>query len=432
MYAESRGPLRPQRLDPACQVVVRLARGREARAVLQAAAGEGRLPARRGALLRLLASPGLLGLEPVFGDAPRGGDPFRRLALAAVREPEPALAGLAVLRFRSRREAGEACRRACADPLVEHAYVLPERRPLAARARAGADPLVNRQWGLRAIELFSAERAAGFPDPGAVRVAVVDSGVDSGHPDLEGVFAEERSFTGGPLRDQSGHGTHVCGILGARVNNRRGVRGILRGGRLLSLKALDPYSGPGYYRALRHAADSGARVLNLSLGGGPDPTEETLVRRAIRRGVVVVAAMGNEKEEGNPPSHPAAIPGVIAVGASTETDGIASFSSTGRHIDLVAPGVNVLSTVPTYPTSLAEGTDYEAWPGTSMAAPHVAAAAALCLARRPDASVAEVRRALVRGADRVPGQRGFDATFGHGRLNLRRALERMRARSSRR
>jgi hypothetical protein len=409
---------------------VKLARTREARGVLHAAAAEGRLPTRPGPLARLLASRRVLSLEPVFGAAPpRGADPFRRVAVAAGSESEAALAGLAVITLASRREAKAACRRACRDPLVEHAYVLPERRLLAVRGRRDSDPLLNRQWGLRAIELFPAERATGFPDPGEIRVAVVDSGVDSGHPDLEGVFLEEQSFTSGPLRDTSGHGTHVCGILAARTNNRRGVRGILRSGRLLSLKALDPYSGAGYYRALRHATDRGARVLNLSLGGEPDPTEELLVRRAIRQGVVVVAAMGNEKEEGNPRSHPAAIAGVIAVGASTETDGIARFSNTGRHIDLVAPGVNVLSTVPTYPTSLAEGTDYEAWPGTSMAAPHAAAAAALCLALRPEASVAEVRRALVRGADRVPGQRGFSATFGHGRLNLRRALERMRART---
>ena len=134
----------------------------------------------------------------------------------------------------------------------------------------------------------------------------------------------------------------------------------------MSLKALDPYSGPGYYRALRHATDSGANVINLSIGGGHDPTEETLVRRALRSGVVV-AAMGDEKKEGNATSYPAALDGVIAVGASDEADRVADFSCTGRHIALLAPGVNVLSTVPHYRTTEADGTDYEAWPGTSMA-----------------------------------------------------------------
>ena len=303
--------------------------------------------------------------------------------------------------------------------------MIPPRHSLAARRRARRarpDPMLNRQWGLSAIQLFQAERARGFPSRVDVVVAVIDSGVDSGHPDLAGVFVEEKSFTSGRLRDTSGHGTHVSGTIGALCNNGRGVRGVLRSARIMSLKALDPYSGPGYYRALRHATDEGARVINLSLGGDHDPTEAALVLRAIRRGVVVVAAMGNEKLEGNPTSYPAALTGVIAVGASDEADRVADFSCTGRHIDLLAPGVSVLSTVPTYPSRLADGEDYEAWPGTSMASPHVAAVAALLLARRPSATVAQVRRALTRGADKVPGQRGFDHTHGHGRLNVGGAL----------
>ena len=132
--------------------------------------------------------------------------------------------------------------------------------------------------------------------------------------------------------------------------------------------------------------------------------------------------MGNEKQEGNSKSYPAAIANVIAVGATDETDSIALFSCTGTHIDLVAPGVNIVSTVPTYPTSLADGTDYEAWPGTSMATPMVSAAAALLLAKKPDATPAQIRKALVKSADKVPGQTKFNATCGHGRLNIKKAL----------
>jgi len=412
---------------PETQVVVKLRQTREARGALHALAAEGRMPTGR-ALTRLAALEQRFPMEPLFPETlsqVHGVRGIRLLAAAAAGETEPELAGLNVISLPSPREAEKAREELAKDPLVELAYVIPPRHLLAARRRrprTRPDPLLNRQWGLAAIRLFQAEKLQGFPSSTDVVVAVIDSGVDANHPDLAGVLVEETSFTGGAKRDTSGHGTHVIGIIGAVANNGSGVRGILRSARIMSLKALDPYSGPGYYRALRHATDRGARVINLSLGGEHDPTEETLVRRAMRRGVVVVAAMGNEKLKGNPRSYPAAVPGVIAVGASDEADRVADFSCTGPHIDLLAPGVSVLSTVPTYPSGLADGTDYEAWPGTSMAAPHVAATAALLLARRPGATVAQVRRALVRGAHKVPGQRGFDHTHGHGRLDVPGAL----------
>jgi subtilisin family serine protease len=92
---------------------------------------------------------------------------------------------------------------------------------------------------------------------------------------------------------------------------------------------------------------------------------------------------------------------------------------------LVAPGVNILSTVPTYPVALANTTDYEAWPGTSMATPFVAATVALLLAKKSDATLAKIAQALHQGADKVSGQSGFDNSFGHGRLNVRRSLEKI-------
>lgn len=426
MYTTNPGPLRAQQSSAQSQIVVKLKRTREVRGVLRAAAAEGRMPSVRGALDRLLSGRNVLGIDPIFEDVfERGLQGFRRMARAAVRETDSRLAGLNVVSLPSRGHAMDACAKVLKDPLVEFAYVIPEKYPLARR-RAGPDPLANRQWGIAAVELFAAEADPGFPDASNVVVAVIDSGIDSRHPDLKGVVSEELNFTPSrQLKDIGGHGTHVAGTIAALTNNQRGVRGIVSSPNIMSLKALEPYDGPGYYRALRHATDNGAHVINLSLGGGKDPTEEILIKRAIRQGVTVVAAMGNDKLRGNPTSYPAAIAGVIAVGASTETDGIADFSQTGRHIDVVAPGVNILSTVPTYPSRLANGTGYEAWPGTSMATPHVAAAIALMRAKNPGASNAKLRRALVRSADKVPGQTRFSSTFGHGRLNIRKALERI-------
>ena len=144
---------------------------------------------------------------------------------------------------------------------------------------------------------------------------------------------------------------------------------------------------------------------------------------------------------GSPPSYPAAIPGVIAIGATDRIDRVASFSNAGNHISLSGPGVAIWSTLPTYPGQtgfeaefrngrLIPGeperreNDYAAWQGTSMASPHVAAAAALLLANKGRMSGAQVRTRLEETADKVPamGRADWHIDYGVGRLNLLRLL----------
>ncbi len=169
--------------------------------------------------------------------------------------------------------------------------------------------------------------------------------------------------------------------------------------------------------------DADVQVLNLSLVGRQTATEEKLIRRAIRNGTIVVCAMGNQGSSQR--VFPAAYRNVIAVGASTTSDGPWRKSNRGRHIDLVAPGLAIFSTTPRYRTSRARNRlyDSEGWDGTSMATAFVTGTVALCLAKNPLADLDEVRRALHEGADRVPGQDGFTSRFGWGRLNVRRTLE---------
>ena len=135
---------------------------------------------------------------------------------------------------------------------------------------------------------------------------------------------------------QDGHGTHVAGIIAATAGNGLGISGVC-GGRILALKVLprdgQEFDAPSYYRALRYVIGK-AQVLNLSLGGEKDPAEIDVLHDVIAAGVVVIAAMGNEHDEGNPTEYPAAIPEVCAVGATDELDKRAGFSNTGRHIDL--------------------------------------------------------------------------------------------------
>jgi subtilisin family serine protease len=165
-----------------------------------------------------------------------------------------------------------------------------------------------------------------------------------------------------------------------------------------------------------------AQVLNLSVGGEKDPAEIDVLRDVIDSGVTVVAAMGNEYEDGNPVEYPAAMPEVCAVGATDHLDRRAGFSNTGRHIDLVAPGVGILSTTPTYKYDDGQR-NYDSWDGTSMATPYVAGVAALVLAKNAGGTPAQVIRRLKTSADRVAGAKKGSPSYGAGRLNCDKALK---------
>ena len=307
---------------------------------------------------------------------------------------------------------------------VEYAFVPPVRRLFARRAKSSPDPLASRQWGHGAIRLGHARAKAGFKNATTITVAVVDSGIDTQHPDLKHVIAEYKNFLGGSNKDFVGHGTHVAGIIAATADNGLGISGVC-GAKILALKALprdgEEFDAPAYYRALRYVIGK-AEVLNLSLGGDEkDQAEIDILRDVIAAGVVVVAAMGNEYEEGNPTEYPAAIPQVCAVGATDELDKRAPFSNTGRHIDLVAPGVDIISTTPTYTYDDGER-EFDAWDGTSMATPYVAGVAALLLAKSPELTPAQVIRKLKSSADRVAGAKKGSVAYGAGRLNCEKAL----------
>jgi subtilisin family serine protease len=313
---------------------------------------------------------------------------------------------------------------------IEYAYVPQIKYPFPSRSRrrrARTDPLESRQWGHTAVKIREARARAGFKDAADVTVAIVDSGIDAGHPDLKRSLHSYVNFLSNEGdRDYQGHGTHVAGIIAAARNNRIGIAGLCAA-KIMALKGLPraghEWDASAYYRALAHPITHGAKVLNLSLGGGLDPGERDVIADLLDAGVVVVAAMGNEFKEGNPVEYPAAYPGVIAVGASDEVDRRASFSCTGAHIALVAPGERILSTTPRYPSELAQTTMYDSWPGTSMATPHVAAAAALLFAKSPALIPAQVRARLTATADRVPSQSVWpNREYGAGRLNIAAAL----------
>jgi hypothetical protein len=253
-----------------------------------------------------------------------------------------------------------------------------------------------------------------------VIVAVVDSG-SGPHPDLVENLLPGRSIIGtvetqdGRDIDASGHGTHVSGIIAAVANNGIGGSGVAPNAKILPIQVLDQ-AGQGDARdvaaGVRFAADNGARVINLSLGGATESSSLTqAITYANDKGVLVVAAAGNGGAA-DKPKWPASLDLTLAVTAVDQANNATSFDQRGDYIDLSAPGANIVST--------AKG-DYVTLSGTSMAAGFVAGAAALLFAAEPRVTNAQVRDILLRTATDI-GEPGRDVTFGAGLINMVAAL----------
>jgi subtilisin family serine protease len=217
-----------------------------------------------------------------------------------------------------------------------------------------------------------------------------------------------------PAGTSAFHGSLVAGIIGANSNNGQGVAGLDWNAKILPLRALDD-NGSGYTSdvasAVRYAADHGAKVINLSLGGSSsDAFLRQQIDYAISKGIIIVAAAGNSGC--NCLSYPANYPEVIAVGATNQSDGLATFSSYGTNLDLVAPGVNICSTswTQTNPTNLYSCS----FSGTSFASPIVAGIVSLMTARLPQATSDDVMRALSKTTTKLAAMGGAEKTLQYG------------------
>ena len=280
---------------------------------------------------------------------------------------------------------------------------------------AEADPLVTEQWGLTRIAAPDVWRAS---EGEAQILAVVDTGVDGSHPDLEGALVPGWSVDGtAPDVDALGHGTHVAGIAVARAGNAVGGAGVAPRASIMPIKVVGDdghgYSG-GVAQGILWAVEHGADVINISLVGlTPSDVVDAAIDEALSHDVVIVTAGGNHRQRGNPTIYPAAHPGVVAVAATRTSDATATFSSTGDWIDIAAPGVTILSTIP--------DNSYDTQSGTSMAAPHVAGAALLLRAARPDLTAHEVISTLLATASDL-GADGWDEEVGAGLIDVEAAV----------
>jgi subtilisin family serine protease len=327
----------------------------------------------------------------------------------------------------------------------------------AASSAPPNDPFVARQWYLsrdHALDTFDAAKQL-F----TVRVAVIDSGVELGHPELRNRVVAHRSFIGGTVADTIGHGTFVAGEIAAIADNSTGIAGLAPPARLVVAKVVrDDGTIPprAEARAIRWAVGQGARVINLSVGSTRDPSdpsvdgfsllEQSAIEYAVRHGALVVAAAGNGNDAPQKPwpyaSYPAAFPHVLGVGAYGRLGGVPSFSNRDdRFVDLTAPGMDIFSLFPhplTAPFAACNdqgysscGTkDYRHADGTSFSSPQVAAAAALLFgeeaALRPDQVSAILK---LNASDATPGNGcaecgpGPDPLSGFGRLDVSAALD---------
>lgn len=270
-----------------------------------------------------------------------------------------------------------------------------------------AGPLRRLQYAPRVLQLGSVHT---WSTGRGVRIAVVDTGVDVGHRELEGQVEVAEDLVGDGYRPEV-HGTAVASLLAARGS---GIEGVAPGARLVSLRACSPLRPGGLdaacpahalVRAMDRAFRLGVRVVNVSVGGPPNRVVEAVTQRLVDLGVTVVAAAGSS---GNGyPSYPAAVRGVLAVGATDARDALYPYSPRAPYVGLVAPGVDVLAAVP--------GGRYAFFSGTSFAAPHVAGAVALVLQAVPSAGNGALSRAFLSTAKDL-GPPGWDPAFGAGRL----------------
>jgi hypothetical protein len=377
----------------------------------------------------LRANHGLKNVVPVFGErrraAPQPASVPSGEARAVVRSltsiEDDRTRGLTVLHLDPKADLG-AIAKQLRGRGVDFVEPSPNRWPSARKA--ALDPRISAQWGLQAIDWFGARR----PDASHIGVAIVDSGIDRGHPDLKAAVASYEHGSFGSA-DALGHGTHVAGIIAAVINNRIGIAGVsnarLHCWKIFGGRTGEDYDDVAYLQALGAVAkDPSIKVLNLSLGGTEKSRAESdLLAMLLDRGVLVVAAMGNEYQEGNPKEYPAAYDSVMAIGAVGLARKRSAFSNTGPHISMVAPGESVLSTLPRQKGPGRSDTDYAAWDGTSMATPFVAGAAALVFARFPKYGPQQTRQRLESKALKLGTKKERPAKeYGSGLLNLKKAL----------
>jgi hypothetical protein len=285
------------------------------------------------------------------------------------------------------------------------------------------DVSYSNQWALEKISASDAwNRTTGTS---ADKIAIIDTGINGLHEDLTGKVLDgynaitEKTIPANSNSDDNGHGTAVAGVSAAITNNIKGIAGMDWQANIVPIKALDK-NGSGYSyniaKGIIYAADHGAKIINLSLGGNnlSDTLKNAIDYAHDQKGVMVVAASGNENSTIN---YPAKYGKVFAVGATSRSDNRWSQSNYGSELDIVAPGEQILTT--------SGNGSYVYATGTSLATPYVSALAAIVWSENPNFSNDQIESIIKNSADKVNGMEGddFSNQYGYGRINAKKAVE---------
>ena len=285
-------------------------------------------------------------------------------------------------------------------------------RVYAPEAMTPNDPSYPGQWHLPKIAGPTAWSTT--TGSSGVTIAILDTGVDSTHPDLASKIVPGWNFydNNSDTSDVYGHGTAVAGSAAAASNNGLGVAAVAWNCTLMPIRisALNGNASTSAMASgLTWAADHGARVANISYKVSTSSTVSSAARYFQSHGGVVAIAAGNDSTFYSTADNP----DVITVSATTSSDALASWSNTGNHIDLASPGTSIYTTN--------RGGGYGSWSGTSFSSPIVAGVAALVISANPSLTASQIQDILKQSADDL-GTAGWDAQYGWGRVNAARAV----------
>ena len=295
------------------------------------------------------------------------------------------------------------------------------------------DTFYPNQWYFETVHADESWDIA--PKSTTVTVAVIDTGMDPTHEDLQGRFLPGYDVAGNraKISDASFHGTAVSGVVAAAANNKKGIVGIAgkRNIKIVPYRAASHYDGEMYLDTLDAALDRAIKdnvdVINMSLVHPYfSSTMNDRIQKAHAKGIVVVAAAGNgweyerDKYDYTINLYPASYANVISVAATDWYNERASFSQYNSRVDLCAPGMDIYTTV----TNAYSTLKYASLPGTSFSSPIVAAAAAILLSENPSATPDQIEKLLVATATDL-GAKGRDNYYGNGLVNIQKALDKM-------